>query len=459
MLFFSVASNAQVLWHQTFDECSDWAPTNQKTGTGLSETHSDAVSRFNATTYRLVDGYPTYADRNILEVTGLADRNGTGKGLAYKFYPDDDWLAASIDINLHDADISWVNTPNSDGEDELWYSVWWRIPNELVWYDDECTPEGFQLWKQMRMYGYVAIDVISYINTRNGTSYTELWDALVAENVSISSHYLWSDISGCSTPPQGTEGYYKPVAFIGAWYAQSMESQLSYYRESDGCLGTSGFPSESNRTDSDSHFINAKNFWYDCNTQYSGHLSDHQWHLIEYHVKLNTIGNADGVYEIYVDRVKLNHDANGLENRADPNIKLHEVILFDNYYQAAGENGVIYIDDPVISTTRLADDYFASSSGLIWYLDADGDGWPEGTTQQAESDPGATWYELSELSGTTLDCNDADPAINPGASDSSCDGVDQDCSGADYCQNLTQVSSSGTSVSIGNSGTTIIVGN
>ena len=70
------------------------------------------------------------------------------------------------------------------------------------------------------------------------------------------------------------------------------------------------------------------------------------------------------------------------------------------------------------------------ASGLVtYYLDSDGDGWPEGTTQQAESDPGATWYELSELTGTTTDCNDSDAAINPGATEICGNGVDEDCDG------------------------------
>jgi len=42
------------------------------------------------------------------------------------------------------------------------------------------------------------------------------------------------------------------------------------------------------------------------------------------------------------------------------------------------------------------------------------------------ADPGDT-------DGLAADCNDGDGSINPGATDANCDGIDQDCSGADNC--------------------------
>ncbi len=62
--------------------------------------------------------------------------------------------------------------------------------------------------------------------------------------------------------------------------------------------------------------------------------------------------------------------------------------------------------------------------GSAWYADADGDGY---------GDPTSSVTECSAPSGTVADdddCDDTDPAINPGATEY-CDGVDTDCDGVD----------------------------
>jgi hypothetical protein len=65
--------------------------------------------------------------------------------------------------------------------------------------------------------------------------------------------------------------------------------------------------------------------------------------------------------------------------------------------------------------------------GSLWYADTDGDGYGVvSPTTVACSKPGG-------YAANSTDCNDGSAAIHPGASDSTCDGVDQDCSGADYC--------------------------
>jgi regulation of enolase protein 1 (concanavalin A-like superfamily) len=57
-----------------------------------------------------------------------------------------------------------------------------------------------------------------------------------------------------------------------------------------------------------------------------------------------------------------------------------------------------------------------------YYADADGDGYGTGVGQSLCEDPGLGFATLSG------DCDDEDPAINPGASEI-CDGVDNDCDG------------------------------
>ncbi len=59
-----------------------------------------------------------------------------------------------------------------------------------------------------------------------------------------------------------------------------------------------------------------------------------------------------------------------------------------------------------------------------WYKDADGDSYSDGNTLTSCTQP--TGYIANPLAGT--DCNDDDPAINPGATET-CDGLDNDCDG------------------------------
>ncbi len=66
----------------------------------------------------------------------------------------------------------------------------------------------------------------------------------------------------------------------------------------------------------------------------------------------------------------------------------------------------------------------AGGTAQVWHKDADGDGYSDGNTQTSCSQP--TGYIANPLAGN--DCNDADPAINPGATET-CDGLDNDCDG------------------------------
>jgi hypothetical protein len=69
-----------------------------------------------------------------------------------------------------------------------------------------------------------------------------------------------------------------------------------------------------------------------------------------------------------------------------------------------------------------------------WYVDADGDGAGGGS---------ATRFGCEQPAGhvaTATDCNDSDPAVNPGARET-CDGLDNDCNGgtAEVCGHACQV--------------------
>ena len=58
----------------------------------------------------------------------------------------------------------------------------------------------------------------------------------------------------------------------------------------------------------------------------------------------------------------------------------------------------------------------------LWPADADGDGWGDPVARVAACEPGSGAVE------DATDCDDTDPAVNPGA-DEVCDGVDDDCDG------------------------------
>jgi Putative metal-binding motif/FG-GAP repeat len=82
------------------------------------------------------------------------------------------------------------------------------------------------------------------------------------------------------------------------------------------------------------------------------------------------------------------------------------------------------IDNDCDGTTDEDD----GSTALVWYLDADGDGYGD----PAVVGPTACTQPTGYASAPT-DCNDGNSSVNPGASEVWYDGVDQDCNGkSDY---------------------------
>jgi hypothetical protein len=71
--------------------------------------------------------------------------------------------------------------------------------------------------------------------------------------------------------------------------------------------------------------------------------------------------------------------------------------------------------------------YSFSSSEGIYFVDNDGDGYGDSSDpgKLFASDPGAGY------SSNNTDCDDTDPAINPGADEVCADGIDNDCKGGD----------------------------
>ena len=74
----------------------------------------------------------------------------------------------------------------------------------------------------------------------------------------------------------------------------------------------------------------------------------------------------------------------------------------------------------------------ASADGMTTcYLDADGDGYSNGTTKSVESTCSTNYYTAAQLTATSGDCNDSNASIKPGATDTCGNGIDEDCNGSD----------------------------
>ncbi len=86
----------------------------------------------------------------------------------------------------------------------------------------------------------------------------------------------------------------------------------------------------------------------------------------------------------------------------------------------------LYISTNIYATGDCLDSSGAVNPTTVWYLDADGDGYANGVTTKACTDPGATYYLASQLTATTGDCNDSQSSAYPGAAEI-CDSLDNDC--------------------------------
>ncbi|MBF0102391.1 MAG: DUF4214 domain-containing protein, partial [Desulfobacterales bacterium] len=84
----------------------------------------------------------------------------------------------------------------------------------------------------------------------------------------------------------------------------------------------------------------------------------------------------------------------------------------------------------LINSFLDSDEYkkrFSETTIISWYLDADGDGYSNGTTLKSMSRPNSTYYTAERLKATSGDCNDQNADINPGQAEVCGDNKDQDC--------------------------------
>jgi len=353
ILFWTNCSNAvaEILWEQNFNQSPIWqsTPSPDQDVNGMNATHKDAISMWNASSYRIAKQKYNEGGTVLLEVSEIADRQESGRGLIYWFNAVNDWQAASIDIAFNDPDITWKTQINPDGYQEIWLTMWYRTPEDMVWFNPESpeTAVGYELWKGCRFWAYSVPEYVNNYNKIKGTNFSTNanghWQALVADNAILSSHYLMG----------GT--FYKKPFFIITWYGQTLYSSPAWLAETDPDAGTSGFPSVNNRSDLNTHLVGGKH-WFGGSIDIPGILNDNKWHKVEYHVKLNDLGSSNSIEEVYFDGKLLHAKANNQQIRITDR-KIQQVILFDNYMKKYGGKQALYIDDIVISTDRLPSFY------------------------------------------------------------------------------------------------------
>jgi hypothetical protein len=104
----------------------------------------------------------------------------------------------------------------------------------------------------------------------------------------------------------------------------------------------------------------------------------------------------------------------------------HEIMYYVSGQQGAAIAPAV---DSMIVTVNVY------SAGTVFYQDADNDGY---------GDPGSSSTGCSLPAGyvaNNLDCDDADPNINPAETDIPDNGIDEDCSGADATASIEEVAS------------------
>jgi hypothetical protein len=130
-------------------------------------------------------------------------------------------------------------------------------------------------------------------------------------------------------------------------------------------------------------------------------------------------------------------DCDTFVDQADPGFDLANLTLWyiDDDHDGLGQEGTEIADcvgpPGYVNVGGDCDDADPNSGGAVdWYFDLDADG--VGGGAPVAGSPACAMPAPGALPATDgVDCNDADPAINPGAAEICGDGIDQDCSGGD----------------------------
>jgi hypothetical protein len=82
----------------------------------------------------------------------------------------------------------------------------------------------------------------------------------------------------------------------------------------------------------------------------------------------------------------------------------------------------------ILDDTDCDDNDANEHPGQTWYKDADGDGYSDGTTDTGSCERPPGYKVESELTNMSVDCDDSDADVNPGATEV-CNDIDDDCDG------------------------------